>query len=40
MDMLKLFADLDPSVDNFEREGTWKTHTPSGSCWKNFDHYA
>ena len=39
-DMLKLYADLDPTVDNWDRVKTFKTHTPSGACYKNFAHYA
>jgi len=38
--MLTFYADLDPSVDNFDREATYKTHSPSGAGWKTFDHYA
>ena len=38
--VLTLYADLDPTVDNWDRSASFKTHTPSGAGWKNFDQYA
>jgi hypothetical protein len=37
---LELFADLDPSVDNYNRTMSILTHMPSGAGFRNLIHYA
>ena len=38
VDLMKMFGDPDPNVDNYERAESIITHFPSGAGWRNFFH--
>ena len=37
--ILSKFADLDPTVDNYDRANSILSHFPSGAGWRNVMHY-